>query len=125
MLPRRNTAGCPLGPEVDCLDGSVYPHPVPDDNRGSNQEVLRESQRSAAVSGVWQRRLHLLISRGIFNGVDPSVSCHDNCHRDILPSSMALYPPEILNYAIRANGYTVKQYCNAIPAYEIDLPGHC
>jgi len=29
---------------------------------------------------------------------------------------MALYPPEILNYAIRANGYTVKQYCNAIPA---------
>lgn len=29
---------------------------------------------------------------------------------------MALYPPEIFNYAIRANGYTVKQYCNAIPA---------
>jgi len=29
---------------------------------------------------------------------------------------MALYPPEILNYAIRANGYTVKQYCNALPA---------
>lgn len=47
----------------------------------------------------------------------------------LIACSMALYPPEILNYAIRANGYTVresggrsltasqvKQYCNAIPA---------
>ncbi|ORX37914.1 general substrate transporter [Kockovaella imperatae] len=29
---------------------------------------------------------------------------------------MTLYPPEILNYSIRANGYTLKQYCNALPA---------
>lgn len=29
---------------------------------------------------------------------------------------MSLYPPEVLNYSIRANGYAVKQYANAIPA---------
>ncbi|ORY21512.1 putative sugar transporter [Naematelia encephala] len=29
---------------------------------------------------------------------------------------MSLYPPEILNFSIRANGVAVKQYANAIPA---------
>jgi hypothetical protein len=38
----------------------------------------------------------------------------DRCCVDV---RMSLYAPEILNYSIRANGVTVKQYANAIPAY--------
>ena len=36
--------------------------------------------------------------------------------RAALTHRMTLYPPEILNYSIRSNGYAVKQYANAIPA---------
>lgn len=113
LLPVRHSTGGPMGPQVDCTRGPVHLHRVLDDHWRAHQEVLRGSGRRIQRACLRQRRVHLPVPGRLFAGVDPIVSV-DRCCVDV---RMSLYAPEILNYSIRANGVTVKQYANAIPAY--------
>lgn len=112
LLPLRHSAGRAVGTQVYRTRGSIHLYGVPDDHRRSHQEVLFEPGRRISGARLWQCRVYLLVPGRLLTGVDASVSvspCLANFR-------MSLYAPEILNYSIRANGVTVKQYANAIPA---------
>lgn len=112
LLPLRNSAGGAMGTQVHRARGTIHLHGVLDDHRRSHQEVLVKPCRRISGARLRQRRMHLLVPRRLLTGVDASVSGFP-CLADV---RMSLYAPEILNYSIRANGVTVKQYANAIPA---------
>ncbi|GFZ50337.1 hypothetical protein JCM24511_08094 [Saitozyma sp. JCM 24511] len=104
LLPVWHPDGGSMGPQVDCAHCAVHLHRLLDDHWPLTK-IYAADPAGASNALVYGNVACIFLFQGAYSLAWTPL--------------MSLYAPEILNYSIRANGVTVKQYANAILALVI------